>query len=598
MQSKSSFWNSRRHFFRFLHYVKPYWVLILFATIGGIVKFTVPLLVPQVTRYLLDDVFPNKGMNAAQKMHEMYVYLGGIIALFVFVFAPWVYVRHQLAPKAGHRAVFDLRCELYRRILRMSASFFDRNKSGSILSRLTSDVQLAQDLVGTALTNIWMDAAAVFVVLYFLFKIDIASTWVALATMPLYVLLFKKFGGEIKVSTRQVQEHLATMSGNLQEKLSGSIVVQAFAQEENEDQRFLGDSERLFNVSMKRVWWQSLNNCTVDTLTSIAPLLVTAYTGYRVIQGSLSIGGLVAINMYLTPLYLPLRRFSELNVVLANSMAALERIFDFMDTEPEVRDAPDALDSINIQGNVEFRNLHFAYPEMDRPVLQNVNCHVAAGRNIALVGPSGAGKSTLAALIPRFYDATSGAILIDGQDVRDYRLRELRRHIGIVLQDPILFSGSIRENVLYGRPEATEKEVYAACHAANAMDFIAQLPLGIETEVGERGVLLSGGQKQRLTIARAFLTDPRILILDEATSSLDSESERLIQEALERLIKGRTTFTIAHRLSTVMHADCILVMSDGEIVESGCHAELLESGNVYRNLYEQQFRNATPLGER
>jgi subfamily B ATP-binding cassette protein MsbA len=580
------------HFFRFLHYVKPYWKYILLAVIGGVVKFTIPLMMPQITRHLIDNVFLSEILPPEEKRRELWLWVGVMIGVFVFFFGPWVYVRHWFAPKAGQAAVFDLRCVLYRRILRMSASFFDHNKSGSILSRLTSDVQLAQDLVGNALTNVWMDATAVVVVLVFLIRIDPMTTLVALVTMPVYVVLFRKFGVEIKTSTRMVQEELASMSGALQEKLSGSSVVHAFAQEENEDRRFSDTSDRLFSMNMRRVKWQSLNNCSTAVLTAVAPLIVMLYAGSRVIDGDMSVGELIAVTMYLAPLYLPLQRFSELNVVFANSMAALERIFEFMDEEPKVQDLPGAAGPERLEGRVEFRDVYFSYAQVSKRVLRGVSCVVEPGMNIALVGPSGSGKSTFASLIPRFYDVGQGAILIDGKDIREYEVRKLRRHIGIVLQDPILFSGSIRENILYGRPEATDEDVLEACRAANAVDFIEKLPQGLDTQVGERGVLLSGGQKQRLTIARAFLVNPRILILDEATSSLDSESERLIQEALDRLIQGRTTFTIAHRLSTIMHADQILVISDGLIVERGTHAQLLSEGPVYSRLYQQQFHQS------
>jgi ABC-type multidrug transport system fused ATPase/permease subunit len=579
---------------RFLRYVRPYWKWILLSVIGGVVKFVVPLFVPQVLRYLIDDVFSNKAMSIDQKWHETVFWLGLFIGIFVFIFSPLVYIRHAYAPRAGNRAVFDLRCDLYQHILRMSTSFFDRNRSGSILSRLTSDVQLAENLIGNALTNTWMDAAAVVVVIVFLFRIDTPSALVALATLPFYAYAFKKFSKHIKSTTRQVQDELANMSGGIQEKLSGNIVVQAFAQEDAEDRRFLGVSERLFSVSMLRVYWQSLNNMVIATLTSISPLIVMMFTGYRVIYGNITIGELIAINMYLGPFYLPIQRFAELNVVFANSMAALERIFEFMDEQPDVKDPEKGIDAEGIRGDIELDNVSFEYSGARKPVLHNATCHLAAGENVAIVGPSGSGKSTMVGLVPRFYDVTSGEIRIDGHPVKGYDLRSLRRQVGMVLQDPILFSGTIRDNIRYGKPEASEDDLLRACEAANVLEFIRELPDGFDTEVGERGVLLSGGQKQRLTIARAFLTNPKILILDEATSSLDSESERLIQDALGRLIEGRTTFTIAHRLSTVLDADRILVLLQGRIVGQGTHAELLESCFVYKRLYEQQFEHLLP----
>jgi ABC-type multidrug transport system fused ATPase/permease subunit len=582
------------NFVRFLGYVRPYTKYVVVATLGGIVKFTVPLLVPQITRYLLDNVYLNSAMSVEAKLRELFIYAGGMMVIFVVFWAPWTYVRHYYAGKAGHRSVFDLRCDLYYRILRMSASFFDRNKSGAIVARLISDIELAQNLVGSALTNIWMDAISLVVILCFMVQIDLTTTLVALATFPLYLYFFKKLQGEIKASSYQVQQEIATMSGNAQEKISGSRVVHAFTQEKNEERTFQRESEELFSKAMRRVYFQSMNMTTTGTLTQLAPLIVTLFGGYQVIHGALSIGELVAVTMYLSPLYTPLQRFSELNVVFANSMAALDRIFEIMDEKPEITDRPKALELKQIAGKVEFEQVHFSYSKENQGtlVLSDLNFTAEPGQKIALVGPSGSGKSTLVSLIPRFYDVDAGRVEIDGCDVRDIQLTSLRRHIGMVLQDPILFSGTIRENILYGNPKATDEQIMAASKAANAYDFIRSLPHGFDNEIGEGGVFLSGGQRQRLTIARAFLKDPRILILDEATSSLDSESERLIQEAMERLIVGRTTFIIAHRLSTIVNADRILVLNSGSVVETGTHVQLLQKDGMYRHLYEQQFQAA------
>jgi len=581
------------HFIRFLGYVRPYIKYVVLAVWGGIVKFTVPLLVPQVTRHLLDDVYLNPALTVPQKLHELYLYVGGMMAVFVFFWAPLTYTRHYYEGKAGRRSVFDLRCELYYRILRMSASFFDRNKSGTIVARLISDIELAQNLVGSALTNVWMDAISLTVILYFLVRIDVTTTLVALSTFPLYLYSFKKLQGEIKASSRQVQQEIANMAGNIQEKIVGSRVIHVFTQEKKEEKNFLKESEQLFSKEMRRVFFQSVNMTVTGTLTQLAPLIVALFGGYRVIHGTMSIGELVAIGMYLPALYTPLQRFSELNVVFANAMAALERIFEIIDAKPEITDRPNAIQLNEIKGRVEFDHVYFSYSKQDEGtlVLSDLNFTVEPGQKIALVGPSGSGKSTLVSLIPRFYDVDAGAVRIDGYDVRDIKLRSLRRHIGMVLQDPILFSGTIKENILYGAPDATDQQLIAACKAANAYEFIKSMPHGFDSEIGEGGAFLSGGQKQRLTIARAFLKNPKILILDEATSSLDSESERLIQEALERLIAGRTTFIIAHRLSTIVGADRILVLNEGRIVESGTHHELLQLGGIYRHLYEQQFES-------
>jgi subfamily B ATP-binding cassette protein MsbA len=580
-----------QNFIRFLGYVRPYTKYLLLAVVGGIVKFTVPLLVPQVTRHLLDNVFLNAAMTQREKLNDLVFYAGGMMGIFIFIYAPFVYIRHLYADKASHRAVFNMRCDLYYRILRMSASFFQRNKTGSILTRLISDIPLAQNLVGTALTNIWMDAIAVIVVLFFLLRIDALTTVVALSTFPLYILFFRRFSSEIRSTTRQVQEEMSLMSSNVQERIAGSIVIRAFARERVEKARFVSDAERLLSKNMRGVVIGGLNQAITGTLVGISPLIVICFGGYRVITGAMTLGGLIAVTMYLGPLYLPLQRFSDLNVVYANAMAALDRIYEIMDEKPEIVSASDAVELSQIEGGVEFDRVNFSY-DQKCPVLSDVSFRVRPGEKIALVGPSGSGKTTIVSLIPRFYDVSAGAVRIDGRDVRDVKVKSLRQHIGMVLQDPILFSGTIRENILYGRPSATDEEVMEASRAANALDFITALPGGFDTEVGERGSCLSGGQKQRVTIARAFLKDPKILILDEATASLDPESECLIQAAMKRLVAGRTTFIIAHRLSTIINADRILVLSAGRVIESGTHQELLANGGLYRDFHRKQFASA------
>ena len=536
---------------------------------------------------MIDDVYLNPALTTDEKVGELILYVGGLMAVFALFWAPLTFVRHYSAGKAGHQSVFDLRVDLYYRILRMSAAFFDQNKSGSIVSRLTSDIELTQNLVGSALTNIWMDLVSLFLILYFLVRIDMRVMLIALVTFPIYLYFFRKLRTQIKDTTRQVQEEISVMAGNVQEKVAGSRVVHAFTQEKSEEKNFYQDANQVLSMTMRRVYLQGLNQTTSGLIVQLAPLIVMMYGGYRVIEETLTVGELVAVGMYLTPLYTPLQRFSELNVVFANAMAALDRVFEVMDMQPEIRDKPGAIKLDTVKGYVEFNDVDFTYQNIDRAgsVLRGINFKVEPGHKVALVGPSGAGKSTITSLIPRFYDVDSGCICIDGQDVRDVKLKSLRRHVGMVLQTPILFSGTIIDNIRYGKPEATKKEIIAAAKAANAYDFILDLPDGFHTEVGEGGSFLSGGQRQRVTIARAFLKNPKILILDEATSSLDSESEKLIQAALERLMEDKTTFVIAHRLSTIEHADQILVLENGRIVETGTHDQLLYGEGVYQRLY-------------
>jgi len=580
--------NKHQIFFRFLAYVRPYSGYIVLAILGGTVKFTLPLLVPQLTKHLIDNVFLNTTLSSAEQHREIWQYLGGMMAVYIFFYAPWTYVRHYFASKAGHRSVFDLRCDLYHQILRMSNSFFNKNKTGQISARLISDIPQAQNLVGSALTNIWMDAISLILVLFFLFRINVPMTFAALSIFPFYLYFFRKFGDQVKEASYQVQKELSDMSGDVNERIAGSIVVRAFGAEKVEEIRFGVMSERLLRTTLRGAFLQSLNMTVTGVITRIAPLLVMTVGGYQVVGERMSVGDLIAATMYIDALYTPFQRFSELNVVFANSIAALARIFEIMDVNPEIADSLKSVELKDVEGRVEFDRVEFSY-DKGVSVLRDITFTVEPGQRIALVGPSGSGKTTLVGLISRFFDVGAGAIRIDGCDVRSIQVKSLRNHIGMVLQDPILFSGSIRENILYGRPGASDADLVEACKAANSWEFISELEAGLETDVGERGAFLSGGQRQRLTIARAFLKNPRILIMDEATASLDSESEKLIQDALERLLVGRTTFVIAHRLSTIVGADRIIVLDEGMIRESGIHTELLQSGGLYLALYKRQF---------
>ena len=584
---------SQNNFIRFLHYVKPYKYMVMAGAIGGIVKFSVPLLMPQVTRHLVDNIFLNEVLTSEAKTNDLILLMGGMFALFVFVWAPLVYMRHFYAGKAGHTSVFDLRSSMYNHMMRMSSSFFDKNMSGSLLSRLISDIESAQNLVGSALTNVWMDFFSLFLILFFLIRIDVSITLVALITFPIYIYLFRTLKDKIRETSHEVQQEISEMAGDAHEKLAGNRIVHAFVQEKSEEKNFQTASTHLLETTMHRVKLQSINMVITGVIVQSTPLLVLAYGGFRVISGTLSVGDLIAVTLYLTPLYTPLQRFSELNLIFANSMAAIDRVFEVMDQKPDVQNRPDAIKLESVEGKIEFKEVYFSYPQDDNPetVLRDISFTANPGEKIALVGPSGSGKSTLTSLIPRFYDTNAGCIEVDGHDLRDIKVKSLRRQIGIVLQTPILFSGTVMDNIRYGKPEATLSEIVEAAKAANAYDFIRRMPKGFESEVGEGGSFLSGGQRQRVTIARAFLKNPAILILDEATSSLDSESEKLIQSALDRLMEGRTTVVIAHRFSTIENADRILVMEDGHIVESGVHKELIELGGVYERLYGIQVQH-------
>jgi subfamily B ATP-binding cassette protein MsbA len=402
-------------------------------------------------------------------------------------------------------------------------------------------------------------------------------------------------GVKVKNNSKEVQNEIAEMIGIAQERISGFAVVQAFAREKFEQSYFFKECRRLLNSSDTNARLSSLNTTAIGFLTGIAPVLVVWVGGRLILNNKLTIGEMIVFFTYLGQFYTPLNRFSELNMVYATSMAAIDRVFELFDVKADVIEKNDALEcSIDLKGEIEFKNVNFEY-EKGKLALKDININIKSGQKIAIVGTSGCGKSTLINLIPRFYDTTNGIITIDGIDVRNYKLKSLRECIGMVLQETILFSGTLKENILYANLNAKDEDIVRATKAANAYDFIQALPDKLRTEVGEKGVKLSGGQKQRIALTRVFLKNPKILIFDEATSALDSESENLIQEALERLMKGRTTIIIAHRLTTVVDADVILVMDKGEIKEQGRHEELLQRKGLYKHLFDEQFKDVKEI---
>jgi subfamily B ATP-binding cassette protein MsbA len=477
---------------------------------------------------------------------------------------------------------------LYEHIQSLSLSYFQKNRSGSIVSRLTSDIALAQNFIGNACTNLWMDTLSIFILGGYLLSLDVRLALVAFSVLPLWITSVRLFGQKIRIASHAVQEGLSEMSGQVQEKMSGVSVVQAFAQEKHEVLSFHKLHRSLLDRQVVSVRLGSFNMAMSNMLTTIAPVTVILVGSLEVLHGRLTIGTLLMFWAFLGTFYGPLQRITDLAAVISNASAAIERIFQIFDIRPEVKEREDGLNlPPKTRGKIEFSGVNFGYD--DAMILKDINLTIEPGEVVAFVGPSGAGKSTLIQLVPRFYDVLSGAICIDGINVKDLRIKSLRNAIGMVLQDNILFTGSISENMRYGKPSATEQQIVAAAKMGNAHDFIMGLPAGYDTEIGERGAKLSGGQKQRIAITRAFLRDPRILILDEATSALDSESEKLIQNALEKLMIGRTTLIIAHRLSTIRYADKIVAMRDGKISEVGTHAELLARRGVYHKLHKAQF---------
>lgn len=572
---------------RFLAYAKPYWPYVVGATLCGLVKFLGPLAFPWMLKILLDDVVLNPAMDAAAREREILT----LICIVLGINALWMvatYFRSVLAAIAGHRLIRDLRVALFSHVQRLSHDFFTRHQTGAISSRVVNDISLAQNFVGSALTNVWMDAVLVLALLAILISIHPMMTLISLLLMPIYIFALRAMGPRIRRSSQEVQQRLEVLSGELHEKVAGVAVVKGFARETAETKLFAAHANKLLKRILHSARYTAANEVAVGFVVHTAPILVVWYGVHQILEGRLTVGALTQFLLYLGMFYSPLQRLSDLSVVLGNALAAIDRIFEYFDTQPHVAEKPKAQRIERCEGRIELDHVYFGY-DADAVILKDVSLTILPGQTVAFVGPSGAGKSTLASLVPRFYDPTSGAIRLDGVDLRDLSMDSLRSHIGIVNQETILFSGTVLENLLLAAPDATQAQIVAALEAANALEFVQALPDGLATEVGERGSVLSGGQKQRLAIARAFLKDPKILILDEATSALDSRAERIIQTATARLLKNRTSIVIAHRLSTVLRADQIVVIDGGRVADVGRHHELLARGGLYAQLYQEQF---------
>ncbi|MDX9972168.1 MAG: ABC transporter ATP-binding protein [FCB group bacterium] len=591
---------------RFLPYTRPYRWLIAGAVFAGLLKFGLALLLPWAMGYVFDHIllvntnvrpsaFPAERLTQDEQWRRL-LWVLAVLTLSFVVRAGATYYRSYWADLAGTRTIFDIRRDLYRHVQRLSLRFHANRRSGATTSRLIADLSQSEGIVQDGIISVSMDMLFLAGTAMLLFAMDWHLAAASLFTMPLYGLVFRVMNPRVRRVSLGVQRQLEEMSGEVTEKISGLQVVMSFAREKTEELRFFRRHRQYFNHIIERARLKNALSSTAEFLQNFGPVLVVFYGGYRVLHGAMTPGEFISFYGYLGHIYLPTRRLADYSAMLQEKLAAMDRVFELFDTKPEIVDAPDAVPLVGCEGRVEFREVRFGY-SADREVLKGISLHVEPGQAVALVGRSGAGKSTLISLLPRFYDAWEGSVRIDGRDVRELTLKSLREHIGIVQQESILFSGTIRENILYGRYNATEDEMRRAARMAHIEEFIEALPQGYDALIGERGVKLSGGQKQRVSIARAFLRDPRILILDEATSNLDSGAELIIQDALRKLMHGRTTFVIAHRLSTIVDCDTVLVLEEGRIAQQGSHQDLIQVKGPYRQFCKEQFGDIEGLGE-
>ncbi|MGD8255367.1 MAG: lipid A export permease/ATP-binding protein MsbA [Syntrophobacterales bacterium] len=573
--------NQQRDIYRrMLKLVKPHWhrLAIAMVCMVGVAICTAAL--PYLVQPVLDEIF-------IKKKAEMLKFLSIVVFLVFTVKALTEWGHAYLMSYVGQRIVAHLRQQLYDHLQRLPLSFFDRMPTGLLMSRVTNDVNLIQGAVSNAITGLLKDPLTLVGLLAVMFARDWQLSLIAMVVLPFAFFPVVKFGRMLRRISTKSQESMGDISVILQETISGSRIVKAFGMEEYEKERFNRENIRYFRYLMKSVMVRALSSPLMEFLGGIAIVFVILYGGYRVIQGVSTPGEFFSFLGALLLLYEPIKRLSRINNVVQEGIAAATRIYDVLDTSPGIQDAPDAIELPPIQQELELRNVQFRYD--NEPVLKDIDLKVSAGEVIAIVGVSGAGKSTLVDLIPRFYEVSEGTVLIDGIDVRNVTMDSLRNQIGIVTQQTILFNDTVRNNIAYGDISKSDGEIITAAKAANAYDFIMKMDQGFDSLIGEQGARLSGGERQRLCIARALLKNAPILILDEATSSLDSEAELEVQKALENLMAGRTTLVIAHRLSTIQNADRIVVISNGRIVEEGRHDELLECDGEYCRLYDMQF---------
>jgi len=567
---------------RLLKYVRPYWFKLAIGISLAVVISASTGAVAWLVKPALDEIFLKKDLT-------MLTLLPFAILMVFFIKGVSTYSQSYLMRDVGQKVVKDIRDHLYEHIQTMPLSFFHKNPSAVLMSRITNDVGMLASGSSGVIADLIREAFTLVALIGVMFYRDWKLSLLAFLIFPWALIPMKKIGERLRKLGRKSREKMAEINRVIQEAFTGIKIVKAFGMEEYENQKFKGVNQKLYHLAMKSVKIEEISSPLMEFIGSLGAAAVIWYGGYQVIKGTTTPGTFFSFMTAVMMMYGPIRKLSRINNTIQKTVAAMERVFEILDTPREIVDKEHVYRLKEFKQDIKFQNVWFRYNHHDGMVLRNINLDVKRGELVAFVGVSGVGKSTLCDLIPRFYDVSRGSIKIDGHDLRDIDIKSLRKQIGVVTQETILFNDSVRNNIAYGKPEASFEEIIEAAKLAFAHDFIVKMKEGYDTLIGEKGVRLSGGERQRIAIARALLRNPSILILDEATSDLDSESELMVQRALDNLMRDRTTFVIAHRLSTIRNAHKIVAFHDGEIAEIGKHAELLARNGIYKRLYEAQF---------